>query len=403
MPRLLRRSSVGETTLSWRSGRRIAVVGCARCVRHVSPASLPCARLMLHLVCLTACGPSDMASAPARCNKGNCEIVLDHVATLSDTIEPGLIATNRSLWVQSDSRGRFFLPASSADRVLVFDSSGALTRQVGRRGSGPGEFRRTTYLLVGPGDSLYVPDGGLRRLTIMSPDLEVVSVSPAPHPVDLVTANGTFIVARDIPTRRVAGQPVHVVDRTGRVQSSFGSDASYDRPGAQRLSNRLVALSDHPALWLAAPGRYRFELWDSDSGQRLRRLTVVSTWFHESAEASAPNGRPHPTVVGMWEGEEGTLWVLSRIADRDWRPHPSDPMAERAFDPIDYSQRHDWMLEVIDTSTADVLASRRLDNYPGNRASAAFLVTLRDASIGGTSLDVWRPSLIEGGRAYERR
>lgn len=48
----------------------------------------------------------------------------------------------------------------------VFDSSGSPVGAFGQRGDGPGEYRTVTWFQVSPGDSLFVFDAGLMRVTV---------------------------------------------------------------------------------------------------------------------------------------------------------------------------------------------------------------------------------------------
>jgi hypothetical protein len=69
-----------------------------------------------------------------------------------------------------DSRGMIYVPDPLRHRVLVLSPAGAVQRQVGRRGQGPGEFRMIRGVQVLPGDSLLVYDPELGRISVYAPD-----------------------------------------------------------------------------------------------------------------------------------------------------------------------------------------------------------------------------------------
>jgi hypothetical protein len=84
-----------------------------------------------------------------------------------------------SLWILTDARSGLVYAHEQQDQTIrVFDPSGNLVRTIGRKGGGPGEFRR--MLRSGfVGDSLWVYDGDARRLTVFSPEGRYVrSVKP---------------------------------------------------------------------------------------------------------------------------------------------------------------------------------------------------------------------------------
>jgi hypothetical protein len=64
--------------------------------------------------------------------------------------------------------GRIAVDDYDGKRVLVFDSTGHLTRIIGRGGSGPGEFQTPTLVQTFAADSLLVWDAALRRLSFLS-------------------------------------------------------------------------------------------------------------------------------------------------------------------------------------------------------------------------------------------
>jgi hypothetical protein len=250
-------------------------------------------------------------------------------------------------------------------------------------------------ILVGPGDSLHVVDLVLGRVTIVRPDLEVGPIVHAPHPPTLVQPDGSFIVAQQIHTPENIGYPIHLVDRAGRILRSFGADTPQYRRDLARLTDRIVAPSHDGSIWAVPPGRYVIERWDVNSGQKLTHIDVQSTWFRESANPNqGPEDRPDPIVVGLWESDDGLIWILLRDADSDWQPPtPLPGAAERAFDIDYYSQQHDWVIEVVDTATGRIIASRRFPNYLGYRPPTRLLVSLNSIDVLGVVLDVWQPVL----------
>lgn len=72
--------------------------------------------------------------------------------------------------VAVDSRGLIYVLDSQAQEVRTFTPEGAFQQSLGRRGEGPGEFQLAWAPVVGPGDTLLIPDGRLQRLNLYNPD-----------------------------------------------------------------------------------------------------------------------------------------------------------------------------------------------------------------------------------------
>lgn len=72
--------------------------------------------------------------------------------------------------VAVDSRGRIFALDGIARHIQVYSSGGVYQQTLGGEGSGPGEFRSGEALLMGPGDTLLVPDWQLLRFNRYAPD-----------------------------------------------------------------------------------------------------------------------------------------------------------------------------------------------------------------------------------------
>lgn len=68
-----------------------------------------------------------------------------------------------------DAKGRLYVLDQLWPCICVFSSTGELADVIGREGAGPGEFNFATGVTIGPGDSVYVFDRGLNRLTAFTP------------------------------------------------------------------------------------------------------------------------------------------------------------------------------------------------------------------------------------------
>ena len=69
-----------------------------------------------------------------------------------------------------DSHGRIYVLDQQAQEIKVYSPDGAYEKTIGKQGGGPGELRAAQFLVMGPGDTLVVPDLGNRRVSKFSPD-----------------------------------------------------------------------------------------------------------------------------------------------------------------------------------------------------------------------------------------
>jgi hypothetical protein len=72
--------------------------------------------------------------------------------------------------ISVDSKGFIYVLDSQAQHIQVYSPDGEYARTVGTRGGGPGELQAGIALLMGPGDTLLVPDRQNLRFNRYAPD-----------------------------------------------------------------------------------------------------------------------------------------------------------------------------------------------------------------------------------------
>jgi hypothetical protein len=126
--------------------------------------------------------------------------------------------------------GRIYIAQAQDNNIRVHDARGAFIRTIGRRGGGPGEFEG-----MGPplwrGDTLYISDFRQRRVTMFSPDGEllktlsvVVNTQPPflPGGVTRMLDDGSMLATLSVASAAVAdgtvtAMPTVRVDRDAAV------------------------------------------------------------------------------------------------------------------------------------------------------------------------------------------
>lgn len=214
------------------------------------------------------------------------------------------------------STGQFLVaPAGDPGSVELYAADGVFVRRVGRWGSGPGEFQLPGPLMADGGDSVYVFDRQLRRISVFTPRLAFVR--SVPLPIGRVggatmAADGKFWVQGALGTPEGVGMLVHLVDKRGVVTRSVapfpGSLTPATNPGS--LLREIAAL---PAGVAVTPqSDVQVELWNSD-GTRGKRLASRPSWFlpwssGESGDQS--HGVPIRNFVsGIRSPDGATIWI----------------------------------------------------------------------------------------------
>ncbi len=336
------------------------------------------------------------SEVPSRvsCLETGCTIVLERVASLSDSASPGMFG-NR-IFVDRDAAGNFLSTSLSFDHFLTFDSSGRLLRIMGGRGEGPNEYQRGYVPIRGPFDSLFIADMANARLSILSPEGQYTRSVPFQYVPDLILADGTFVVAASLAGPSAAGYPVHHVAKNGTLLRSFGVDTPEYRADMRRLFTRVVGPGGGGTVWMTPPGQYRLEEWDVASGQLLRAVPRVgSDWFVESPRpgGSPTSVRPDPVISQVWEGSEGLVWVFATVPDPKWQPLFSGRSPDRGLTHSERSSVYDWRLEVVDPQTGAVVASHQFDEEVWIRYPYQYFIKPAGVRGGGVVFDLLQPRL----------
>lgn len=125
----------------------------------------------------------------------------------------------KSLAVAPD--GRIAIPDTRASRVRVFDPTGKLVANIGRRGDGPGEFREPRHVGFDDEGRLYVADGARVSRFDRTLAFDTVQQFQALVISDLEPADGNGML---LGLRREIGKQFAVVDGSGQIRFEFFSD-----------------------------------------------------------------------------------------------------------------------------------------------------------------------------------
>lgn len=324
-----------------------------------------------------------------------CRIALSRVAVLgTDSGPPGMGAD--FVLGRSQATGRYWYASNvSSGEILVFERDGSFAGSVGRRGEGPGEFRWINQIIPS-GQHVHVVDAANLRWTVLLHDLTVRSTQRLIRPPfeSTVLYDSLLVVSMQVPTRELAGHPLHVFRLNRGLERSFGAPAAGYRADLGVTGLRHVSAAPGRGFWAAHITQYRLEKWDVE-GSLLAAYRREADWFspHHQGMKADPDTPPAPWLAAVHEDDAGLLWVLVLIADEEWYTGlvPSgDGTFWWAPDRTDFL---DTMIEVVDPTTGSVLATYRWDYAARGFVDGSHLAVYRESPVGVPRVEIWRVAL----------
>jgi hypothetical protein len=325
-----------------------------------------------------------------------CHLVVSHEVTLGQADGPGILTDMVALARDSDGR---YLVSGNKDRaaIITFDHRGRPTGRFGRKGKGPGEFE-FIWVLEARGNEIRVFDSSLSRLTVLDKALKPIRTQPIPSFVSAVTASsGDVIVNSVIMSRSLAGVPLHVVGEKGNILRSFGERREAFRGDLPYAGHRVIASSKSGGIWVAPVNRYELEQW-TVGGKKIQQILPAQAWFkpHAGGAGFKPDRPPPPLIRAIREHPDGYLFVAIAIADPQWkqslRPLKNHPdMLKHA--PTSLNDYFDTRIDVFDTSTGKLVATRTIDDFAYIFADDERLASYVENGDGVPQVRVWRVRL----------
>ncbi|MGE3414072.1 MAG: hypothetical protein AB7L91_17840 [Dehalococcoidia bacterium] len=208
--------------------------------------------------------------------------------------------------VAVSAAGRVAVTQPRDGNVLIFPPTGEPV-VFGRRGGGPGEFR--AYSELGwRGDSLWIADGALKRVTVLGPDGAVLRTIPYP-------TSDAFARTPGLVDRRATGISALRMNPRGdlllRMQAIPRAAAENPGPGRVDVLHALVEFTSRGATGV------RLELPDTDPPSCRVEGSEKAGYFWSAfiphcpkpAYALSPDGTQ---VVVLTPAEDGAYTLVSR-------------------------------------------------------------------------------------------
>ncbi len=207
----------------------------------------------------------------------SCNVRLERIATLGDNNGPGAISTFR-VALAKDTAGRYLV--SEGAPLSVYSAQGTFLRTVGRRGGGPGEYRRI-WRIAPFSQGTIIFDDFAKRSTVLSLNFKVIDTKPAPEaPLSVIVRDDrSGVMASFVNTPALKGVPLHDFDTQGVLVRSYGASRTPYRADLRDLFQRYVAKSTvSNTFWINHRRDYTFAHC-TFGNQSCRTYVRRAEWF----------------------------------------------------------------------------------------------------------------------------
>jgi len=295
--------------------------------------------------------------------------------------------------------------------VAVFSAAGNFEKLLGGVGEGPGEFRSVTISGVLPGDSVWVFDSRIRRLSIFGPDLRFArSVPFMQHQALVFAPSGVITGLGDIRSENRIGKFIHqYAAATGNYLRSLGPEKAVS-PGTNAQIPFVSLMSDRNGqLWSAGVAPVRFVSY-GETGAASREVMVQPPWLPfpalkprtkpgrpataETPATAAVPLEPIPTVNSVTIAANGDFWILGALPSADWRTkkNPFEPLpaeskgVKRRSDPSDQIELYNgWYNTIVESVNFD--PSGRARTVVRAKIRTGLAQMLSDGLVAGMAAD----------------
>jgi len=267
--------------------------------------------------------------------------------------------------------GNAFLGIVQAMKAVpvVFGADGKIIKVLGRSGRGPGEFAGPGLVSTWRGDSVLIADAVAGRVSVFDRQWKFGRTFPLSPAVETWAplSNGTFVGGIGYELR--SENLLQIFDATGRQLGTFGFITVADSLAGARMAAPLIT-TDGRTVWTTAfAGTYRIAEWDPASKRRVRTLVRRGAGFPEKqvlVGEMSPSTPPMSTLHGLFR-DGPLLWVLYRVADRQWARGLKQAEMQSHTGKVKYWKAEepdlvfDTIVEAIEIVTGKVLASQKFD------------------------------------------
>lgn len=277
-----------------------------------------------------------------------------------------------------DGSSRIYVLDGSA--IRVFEGNGEFVRTIGRSGGGPGELARPSAILIGTGDTIYVPDtrnGRVQRFLIDGTDAGAfpIAMSPGISLAWRIRPDGALIQeVRTLPTASTDAERI-------LLQERGGDGAVLDTLVEMPVGEAMVIQNGAPEMTLFGPEPMWAVLTDG------RIATGRSSEYR--LEVRSVQGRLERIVQRPFEPR-----TFSDSDQREFRAQlqealasqPPSPATDRMLQSLKYADHYPAFAELFGGPKGTIWVRHAKDVSAMDRVD---LEALDVRSVGASSYDVF--------------
>jgi len=353
----------------------------------------------------TALHAQEREKVPQQPSCLECRIELTRVVAIGTADGPGALPAFPHTMAR-DSRGRYYLAFQRGFMPMIFDARGRFLQEIGRRGEGPGKFRSAEIVDVGPGDTVYVFDRDTGRMTVLSPELEVMRTVIVGYVWDAAILSGARVAVNvGRMDRAGAGLAIHEYDSSGQNIRSYDEYAALATEPVRSV--RYLARGSRGLWSVPTAFEYVLTLWDS-LGNPILELERDAEWYppYKEIKSATPDNPTSPMIRGVWEDRDGLVWTLGYLSSVDWARGLGRPVRREGqlfYPAVEGKDVVDGMIEVIDPTTKSLIASQRLPDPITLVVAPNLIATKNEHKDGWYFVEVTRTGIVRGGRGNGKR
>jgi len=274
--------------------------------------------------------------------------------------------------------------------------TGRFVQRLTTQGRGPGEVSTPQFLHRMVGDSLFVYDDQQLRYTIFAPGTYRYARSGVVSAVRATSVSplhsGQILVTTMMAGRAAVGFPIHLFQADGKRSSSFGGGGRTYLTRSDGDVSRVAAVANDGDIWaVTLRGPTVIEKYTRE-GQVQR---VVSYGSGAELTSVAPPG-PQVARTAIVSVDAGHVWILSLVADPNWRRGTVRSPGDERGGEIRVGSRpllYDSILDVVDVRSGTIVARHRVDELITQILPGGYVILYGEAPDGSPVLRVERWSL----------
>lgn len=271
---------------------------------------------------------------------------------------------------------------------VVYSPDGDVQSVYDQTGDGPGELGTFPHLFAGPEGSVNIWERD--RLHRFDPSLNHQRTTRLRHRIWSTAAllpGGGIVVDDRFGLESGDSATVSVLDATGALERVVEQESA-------PVARPRIAPAPDGGFWTLSQNDTRISRYSSTAElQHSVRIEggIVEPWT-ERVEGEGTTVAPRPRHEGLADQGDGTLLVVSWVADAEWEPtDPTDDLGGLVPTELDSNPVFDSVVERVDGDTGEVLGSIRVP-YPLQpvHGGPEFFHSRHPAPLGHVVTRIWR-------------